>query len=765
MADSYKGLLAKSEPKITLQEHIDDCLLIADFLEVSFPTINSLSSIKVDFWEVLRICIVFHDLGKAHAEFQKVLNGIKVNDWHGQRHELFSLPFVESLAVEEPLKNLIRLVVAGHHKEFSELKKRYISNTYLARNEEDDGSKFEYQSEFKKVDVASVLNLLKEVYGQEINIPTILNPITSLRHYPPKEVYWLNNRPDIIEHLLLFGAMKHCDHMGSAQVKKLGCIQLDDFQFLDKRTPYWHQAASSNIIGNLILTSPTGSGKTESALFWLRNQMTHFGQGRVYYILPFTASINAMFERLQAAFGDGKVGMLHGKLSDYLYDYFDDFQYSISEKKEQIDAIKQKFKTLVTPVKVVTPFQLLKHIFGLKGHEQGLFEMVGGYFIFDEIHAYNSEVFAQIKVLLEFSTKYLGVKVMVMTATMPKFLKYEIETTLGSYASVKAQKQLYTEFTRHQIILENGLLGDNLQKIQTDLIVHKKKVLVVCNTVQQAQHVYEHLKEYAAKSVLLHSAFNGEDRTDNEKKLKKGEADNTDDKIQLLVGTQAIEVSLDIDYDVIYTEPAPIDALIQRFGRVNRKRKKGICPVIVFREANDNDKFIYNTELTEKTLKVFEKIVLEANGIIEEEKLQQYIDEVYETWEPTNYENFKRVYDLLTHTVNQLKPMIHSKDAEEDFYKQFDGIKVLPQCFHQQFINRLERFDFIGAERLKVQIRKNLYAAWMFRDNIRKQSFIFEKKDGKLLEIKYLVVNKKYEGVLGFQRNENEEWQPEDVYF
>src|SRR5690606_26062044 len=109
-------------------------------------------------------------------------------------------------------------------------------------------------------------------------------------------------------------------------------------------------------------------------------QLIQIGQGRVFYILPFTASINAMFERLSNehdGFGVDKVGMLHGKLNDYLYEYFDDYQYNIDAKKEEIKSLKEKFRTVFTPLKVVTPFQLLKHLFGLKGFEQGLFECAG----------------------------------------------------------------------------------------------------------------------------------------------------------------------------------------------------------------------------------------------------------------------------------------------------------------------------------------------------------------------------------------------------
>ena len=75
------------------------------------------------------------------------------------------------------------------------------------------------------------------------------------------------------------------------------------------------------------------------------------------------------------------------------------------------------------------------------------------------------------------------------------------------------------------------------------------------------------------------------------------------------VGTQTIEVSLDIDYDICFTEPAPIDALIQRFGRVNRRknadkdpRRKGSARSLCSRKGSENDHFIYNEQKVAKTL-------------------------------------------------------------------------------------------------------------------------------------------------------------------
>jgi CRISPR-associated endonuclease/helicase Cas3 len=224
-----------------------------------------------------------------------------------------------------------------------------------------------------------------------------------------------------------------------------------------------------------------------------KNQMQQGEQGRVFYILPFTASINAMYERLSEAISKEKVGMLHGKLNFYLNDYFDDLQYDLNTKKASIKEIKANYKNIVTPIKICTPFQLLKHLFGIKGYEQGIFEMSGCYLIFDEIHAYSPDVFAQIKVLLEFTTKNLQAKVMIMTATMPRFLQDEIEQSIGKPPIIKANQTLYDNFKRHKVILKEGLLSENLAEITT-LLQNGKKILVVCNTVRSSQTVFVALK-------------------------------------------------------------------------------------------------------------------------------------------------------------------------------------------------------------------------------------------------------------------------------
>lgn len=114
-------------------------------------------------------------------------------------------------------------------------------------------------------------------------------------------------------------------------------------------------------------------------------------------------------------------------------------------------------------------------------------------------------------------------------------------------------------------------------------------------------------------------------------------------------------------------------------------------------------------------------------------------------------------------TENQLIPLIHSKNKEEDFYKQFDGIKVLPVRLKERFEDYLSKYDFIGAERLKVQIRKNKFAQLIAENdqNLYKTSYNFETEKGKLISIPYWVLTKKYDPEIGLLYDEQEVWVSE----
>lgn len=765
MTTNNKELLAKSEPPVSLKQHIDECLRVYESLRKAFgrlPVGN-----PEHFWELVRLGIVFHDLGKSHTGFQRMLEG-NPRYWYHQRHELFSTPFIDLLDLPEEDKLLLKLIVAGHHKDFSFLFE-HIQHGYKTGEDifslTEDG-KLDWQEEIQKIDDRFIQSFLKE-YQVSLKPSPLALPIQIVKDYTRKPVNTTND--NFRKLLLAAGALKQCDHLASGGIFKVNILEEKHFNFLyeTKWAPYFHQQKASETNGNIVLTAPTGSGKTEASLMWLNKQMKENGQGRTFYILPFTASINAMFERLDEKMqGNNEiVGVVHGKLSEYIESRFGDENYSWQNEKLKSE-LKDSFRALVPPLKVATPFQLLKSIFGLKGFEKGIFEMSGGYFIFDEIHAYDPEVTAQIKVLIEFATQFLNVKVCLMTATLPTFLKKEFTDAIGEHSEISADAELYQSFVRHRIKVVDGLLSEHIDDIQQRLDAGDK-VLVVSNTVKQAQLIYNSLN--ASKKVLLHSAFNGIDRN-------KKEAELMSEEVKLLVGTQAIEVSLDIDYDVIFTEPAPLDALLQRFGRVNRHRKfipdrvwnpvrdekpdigqfrfRPPCDCIVFAERNDIDKYIYkNEEVIKRTLDALKTIQSRNSGIVSENELQFYIDQVYPNWSEKEKEDFDRVYNHLKMDVwEHLAPFIYDSHREEEFENQFDGIKVLPAILKNDYQELLEANKFIKAESLKVSITRRRFASIISKEGIHRDVLAFQLfKKEEIKEQPYYLINRHYDSQLGLQ--------------
>ncbi len=745
--NNQRQILAKSEPAVTLSEHISDCLNIVKYLRLCIPNIPVEDRNK--FWSALEYAMVFHDSGKCHRDFQKMLMGMK-NDWHNRRHEIFSMYFIENSDLTADLKTIIGFGVIGHHKSIKDIRLKittdYLRNSNIVSFEEEQT--FEKDCDLLKNRTWKILNSFKVNRATDV-VPDIVS--LSKKYYelglnvPNTELY--------IPFLLMSGFIKQSDHLASAGIQRIEKSSDINTDFIYEYPLYYHQKLASDILGNVILTSPTGSGKTETSLLWMKQQLNNRGEGRVFYILPYTASINAMYERLDYRFGKSEcgnpyVGMMHGKLSNYLDKKFD------SDDSSYIKETKEFFKSLVPPFKILTPFQMLKHIFGLKGFEKGIAEWAGAYFIFDEIHAYDSSIFAQIIVLLEFCCDKMLTNVFVMTATLPTFMKQLIQKAIGKHSEIKADDSLYSNFVRHSVRIEKGLLFDSIDVINND-ILSGKKVLIVCNTVLQSQEVYNQID--CDNKLLLHGSFNAEDRARIEQKLQS-------ENIQVLVGTQAIEVSLDIDYDTIYSEPAPLDALIQRFGRVNRKRQKGICVCHVFDSPNENDHYIYDPKSVERTLQVLRKI--ENNGAtIYEQELQNYIDFVYPCYTDKQQTEFDTTYNALRDCVNNsLRPLFYDEKTEEDFYRQFDGAKVLPVKMIDRYQEYLINRQFVKAEGLLVSVTKGRFCAMLSKEQIYRQSFSYEKGD-KVLEDHAFVILRKYDSELGLLINEIEKENADNFMF
>ena len=157
----------------------------------------------------------------------------------------------------------------------------------------------------------------------------------------------------------------------------------------------------------------------------------------------------------------------------------------------------------------------------------------------------------------------------------------------------------------------------------------------------------------------------------------------------------------------------------------------------------------------DKTLDVLRQIERNTEGVVNERDLQQMLDIVYgNDFNAKDKAEFEKVYTYLKDSVSRLVPLMESENAEEDFYKMFDGIKVLPTELFAEFKERLFKFDFIGAEMLKVSIRKSEMARW-FKDSIMEKSKIsLPLSNGLFYDIDFFIVNLKYDEDLGLKKDE-----------
>lgn len=757
-------VLAKSDGK-SLSQHILDCLLVYRSLCRALPALPIIAEQK-GFFDLLFCSIYFHDWGKAHTEFQKVLRG-KRSQWAHGRHEIYSAPFVDMLCLSAEDRELICQAILGHHKDFETLWSYLYSPQEIedyGRNTGADINPLDFHANLlQKMDVGYLLQL-KQVFQKRyakyggggaaidfvpVEFATVEHPVSKyvkpvLQHSaePDDKHYW--------RQMMMLGATKLCDHMGSAGIKEVVSLFPNSFDFLRQLDGRWyaHQKRCGEVEGSLFLTAPTGSGKTEAALNWIRSQLAKGHQGRFFYVLPYTASINAMHQRLVKDFESAGtqpwntryVGLLHGKLSQYLAQYFEDLADDPQESLLRLQKIKEAFRQMVHPIKVVTPFQILKHCYGVKGFEMGLTELAGAMLVFDEIHAYDMLTFAQIVSSVSWLSKHLKVRTMIMTATLPSFMLAELKKAMGESVMIRADTGLLEAFTRHRLTLVSGGILEQIPAIE-ERLQKGDRTIVVCNTVAGAQEVFLRLRKVVEKdeAVLLHSRFNARDRLAHEHTL-------ADQRVRLLVGTQAIEVSLDIDFDVLFSEPAPLDALIQRFGRVNRKRRKGICPVYVCRKGGEYDGYIYPQHIVQETLRV-----LEGVSILREAELQQMLDEVYPDW--LDRRKYLETREGFMDSLRRLKPFMAFKEEEKAFYEKFAGVSVMPASSRSEYEEHMSRFELVEAEQLFVPLSIGSFHK-LLNEGLLERDVVLVSGGKKRREQHHWLAKCKYDPTIGLLQQE-----------
>lgn len=548
---------------------------------------------------------LLHDIGKASPQFQKTLSpSFRPAPCHVFRHEIASLLFLS--VIKESHRDAVIDMVAAHHKSM----RKDIRELGILDLEELTDSFSIHSKGFAEWSPIA-LEILRELGLQ----PLPISLDEARENYDYVIDYCDRQERGCSEWR---GLLMAADHMASAleprtemPVGKL--FVKPDLSFYNRQSEMYPLSLIPTDCPkeHSIVTAPTGAGKTD---FLLRRC-----KGRVFYTLPFQASINAMYDRIKNDLKEtgAQIYMLHAASA-----------LKVKDGKAE-ESIMQHHAG--ASVKILTPHQMMSVVFGIKGYESMALDLRGCDVILDEIHTYSDVTQSIVLRIIEILTA-LDCRVHIGTATMPSALYDKIQKLLGGPGKVyevKLDARTLHTFNRHQIYkIEDAAAAHD---IISSAVRGKKKILIVCNQVKRAQQMYETLKDDFPDipQMLIHSHYKRQDRARLETELRE-RYDTLDEQPCIVVATQVVEVSLDISFDMMITECAPIDSLVQRFGRVNRKRCKDTIgkykPIFVIAPSEDEKEALpYRTEVLRQTY----SILPEDGKVMEETMIQQMIDAVY----------------------------------------------------------------------------------------------------------------------------------------
>lgn len=714
VSDEPARVLAKSTGE-TIVEHVTGCLGTADLIVASLPLSESE---RQQLARDLRLALVLHDLGKAAAGFQEVLRGER-RDWGGLRHEVLSGMLASSIP---DVASEVLLAILTHHKTLppdgvTSAPGQLPSEQLLFPGGDPCPLAERMIAELRSNDAA-----WRRCWAEIRHLATDLGLPAALEAMPLRlDERWLVRGASTGSQRRSFeparrrraaqlrGLLVTCDHLASAHLRPPPAVDLGRCDLAPAR-PREFQERAAAVDGHLLLRAPTGSGKTEAALLWARRNQAP--GGRIYYVLPHTASIDAMRRRIEhrADCGEGctqhfPAGLLHGRAAASLYTMLE--RGEALEARRERQNVAKRLATLAREMgftfRVCTPHQVLRHALRGKGWEIMLSEFPRALFIFDEVHAYEPRLVGLVLATARLVERWGG-RCAFVSATLPAFLEGLIREALPSMGPTVApdfREERDREILarrRHTIAFREGSVAD----LDPAAFGTGGATLVVCNHVATAQDVYRRLqRDLGADVTLLHGRFNREDRAAKERGITRGR----DALPRVLVATQVVEVSLDMDFDRLITEPAPIDALVQRMGRVNRAGARPPANVDVFREQA-SPHLLYERTLVERS--VVALATAAGGGPLTELDLVERADEVY----GAGYEGIQRreFEEGLSHPGLSAFDEHVVAGVSEDWVEAVleaseASVDVLPACLAERYQRLTANGLWLEADSLLVPVR------------------------------------------------------------
>lgn len=672
---SITDIAEKTEEKQkTLKEHHKDIVTCAEMFFLEYGEYFTEKEKKL----VVEACRI-HDLGKVNLVFQAMICPKLAEKFHIDVRKTQQIPHGFLSAVTISLDEFDDLSELFSDKDFGP----FITAVYYHHDREDHYNSpaiRKYAEKYYMKQIEEYLNRkIRKLNCSNLDDLLFRNNVYTGKYIPDSNAWK--------EYLLIKGLLNKFDYTVSAGYENAeSAIDLHEKKLVKNIEKFLNgkelrpaqKFMKMNTDKNLIVIAPTGSGKTEASLLWMNGEKS-------FYTLPLKVSSNAIYLRIKENYEYKDVALLHSDaMAVYLREY---------NGNEDIGEKYERSKMLSQPLTVCTVDQLFRFVYRALGTEIFAATLKYSKLVLDEIQAYEPRVIATIIYGLKMIQE-MGGKFAIITATFPPVLKYFME----QYGLVEGKQYIFKDFTgkeyqvekypRHKVEIRHSEM--NLDEIR--LRGKNRKVLVICNTVSKAQKLYKKLE--GENVWLLHSKYIRRDRAFLERKIM-GFSESGESGIWIT--TQIVEASLDIDFDILYTEMCTADSLLQRMGRCNRKGR--YCPneanIVVFDNRNGvsegKRRSVYEDKLYDRSLELLSKY---EHILFSEDKKTAYMNEVYSVdgvKETIYFENIQKDLKLFS----EIHPTEYSADEAE--VRDIRSVTIVPE---NVYVENQNLFEY-GVEFLK----------------------------------------------------------------